>query len=139
MGRVFSNSGAVFSDCKKYRYALWRIWDRNKHLVMIIGLNPSTANETSNDPTINRCISFARSWGYGGVFVTNLFGFRAASPNELKSYHEPVGKENDVWIREISKEAALKVAAWGNHGKFLNRSEKILTLLDHLYLSLIHI
>ena len=133
MVRVFSKSGAVFSDCKKYRYALWRIWDRNKHLVMIIGLNPSTANETSNDPTINRCISFARSWGYGGVFVTNLFGFRATSPNELKSYHEPVGKENDVWIREISKEAALKVAAWGNHGKFLNRSEKILTLLDHLY------
>ena len=133
MGRLFSKSGAVFSDCRKYRYALWRIWDGNKPLVMIIGLNPSTADETSNDPTITRCKSFARSWGYGGVLVANLFGFRATSPNELRVYHEPVGKENDFWVHEIAKEAVIKVAAWGNHGKFLNRSEKILTSLDQLH------
>ena len=84
MGRLFSKSGAVFSDCRKYRYTLWRIWDGNKPLVMIIGLNPSTADETSNDPTITRCKNFARSWGYGGVLVANLFGCRATSPNELR-------------------------------------------------------
>ena len=100
---------------------------------MIIGLNPSTADETSNDPTITRCKSFASSWGYGGVLVANLFGFRATAPNELMAYHEPVGKENDLWVHEIAKEAVIKVAAWGNYGKFLNRSEKILTLIDHLY------
>ena len=132
-GRLFSNSGAVFSDCRKYRYALWRIWDENKPLVMIIGLNPSTADETSNDPTITRCKNFARSWGYGGVFVTNLFGFRATYPNQLRSYHEPVGKENDLWVHEIAKEAVIKVAAWGNHGKFLNRSVEILSSLDQLH------
>ena len=82
-GKSFSKSGAVFSDCRKYRYALWRIWDENKPLVMIIGLNPSTADEISNDPTITRCKSFARACGYGGVLVANLFGFRATSPNEL--------------------------------------------------------
>ena len=133
MGRLFSKSGAVFSDCRKYRYALWRIWDGNKPLVMIIGLNPSTADETSKDPTKTRCKSFARSWGYGGVLVANLFGVRATSPNELRVYHEPVGKENDFWVHEIAKEAVIKVAAWGNHGKFLNRSVEILSSLDQLH------
>ena len=131
--RRFSKSGAVFSDCRKYRYALWRMWDENKPLVMIIGLNPSTADETGNDPTITRCISFARSWGYGAVCVTNLFGFRATAPSELKAYHDPIGKENDAWVHEMSKEAAITVAAWGNHGKFLNRSVDFLSSLDQLH------
>ena len=105
----FSKSGAVFSDCRKFRYALWRMWDGDKPLVMIIGLNPSTADEKVNDPTISRCISFARSWGYGGVCVTNLFGFRATSPTHLKAHHDPIGKENDAWVHEMAKEATIKV------------------------------
>ena len=133
MVRVFSKSGAIFSDCRKYRYALWRIWDGKKSNAMIIGLNPSTADEKSNDPTILRCISFASSWGYGGVYVTNLFGFRATSPNELRAYKDPVGKDNDLWVHEMTKKVAIKVAAWGNHGKFLNRSEKLLLSLDPLH------
>ena len=131
--RKFSKSGAVFSDCRSYRYALWRMWDGDKPLVMIIGLNPSTADEKVNDPTITRCISFARSWGYGGVCVTNLFGFRATAPTELKAHHDPIGKENDAWVHEIAKGAAITVAAWGNHGKFLNRSLEILPSLDQLH------
>ena len=131
--RKISKSGAVFSDCRKFRYALWRMWDEDKPLVMIIGLNPSTADEKENDPTITRCISFACSWGYGGVCVTNLFGFRATAPTELKAYHDPIGKENDAWVHEMAKEAAIKVAAWGNHGKFLNRSVEILSTLDQLH------
>ena len=109
------------------------MWDGDKPLVMIIGLNPSTADEKVNDPTITRCISFARSWGYGGVCVTNLFGFRATAPTELKAHHDPIGKENDAWVHEMAKEAAITVAAWGNHGKFLNRSLKILLSLDQLH------
>ena len=100
---------------------------------MIIGLNPSTADEKVNDPTITRCISFARLWGFGGVCVTNLFGFRATAPTELKAYHDPIGKENDAWVHEMAKEAAIKVAAWGNHGKFLNRSVEFLSSLDQLH------
>jgi len=109
------------------------MWDEDKPLVMIIGLNPSTADEKVNDPTITRCISFACSWGYGGVCVTNLFGFRATAPTDLKAYHDPIGKENDAWVHEMAKEAAIKVAAWGNHGKFLNRSVEILSSLDQLH------
>ena len=131
--RKFSKSGAVFSDCRKFRYALWRMWDGDKPLVMIIGLNPSTADEKVNDPTITRCISFACSWGYGGVCVTNLFGFRTTAPTELKAYHDPIGKENDAWVHEMAKEAAITVAAWGNHGKFLNRSVEFLSSLDQLH------
>ena len=131
--RRFSKSGAVFSDRRKYRYALWRMWDEKKPLGMIIGLNPSTADETGNDPTITRCISFARSWGYGAVCVTNLFGFRATAPSQLKAYHDPIGKENDAWVHEMAKEAAITVAAWGNHGKFLNRSLEIMPSLDQLH------
>ena len=131
--RNFSKSGAVFSDCRKFRYALWRMWDEDKPLVMIIGLNPSTADEKVNDPTITRCISFARSWGFGGVCVTNLFGFRATSPTRLKVHHDPIGKENDAWVHEMAKEAAITVAAWGNHGKLLNRSLEILPSLDQLH------
>ena len=133
MGRVYSKSGAIFSDCRNYRYALWRIWNLKKPLAMIIGLNPSTADETSNDPTITRCISFAKSWGYGGLCVTNLFGVCATSPNELRANLDPVGKENDLWISEMAKEVEIKVAAWGNHGKFLNRSVKFLNSLDQLH------
>ena len=131
--RKFSKSGAVFSDCRKYRYALWRIWNEHNPIAMIIGLTPSTAEEKVNDPTITRCISFSRSWGYGGVCVTNLFGFRATAPTELKALHDPIGKENDAWVHEMAKEVAIKVAAWGNHGKFLNRSLDILPSLDQLH------
>jgi len=133
MGRLFSKSGAVFSDCRKYRYAIWRKWNWDKPLVMIIGLNPSTADEKTNDPTITRCISFAHFWGFGGVCMTNLFGLCATSPTELKAYHDPIGKENDAWVHEMAKDAAIKVAAWGNHGKFLNRSVEILSSLDQLH------
>ena len=129
----FSKSGAVFSDCRKYRYALWRMWNEHKPIAMIIGLNPSTADQTRNDPTITRCINFASSWGYGGVCVTNLFGFRATAPTELKAHHDPIGKENDAWVHEMAKGAAITVAAWGNHGKFLNRSLEILPSLDRLH------
>ena len=131
--RKFSKSGAVFSDCRNYRYALWRVWNEQMPIAMIIGLNPSTADQTRNDPTITRCINFASSWGYGGVCVTNLFGFRATAPTELKAHHDPIGKENDAWVHEIAKGAAITVAAWGNHGKFLNRSLEILPSLDQLH------
>ena len=78
-------SGAIFSSCRKYRYALWRNWDETKPCVMIIGLNPSTADENENDPTITRCINFAKSWGYGGVCVTNLFAYCATVPSDMKA------------------------------------------------------
>ena len=113
---------AQFSACRKYRYALWRNWDGSKPYAMIIGLNPSTADENENDPTITRCINFAKSWGYGSVCVTNLFAYCATVPSDLKASNDPIGTENDAWLYKLGKEAAIIVAAWGNDGSYLNRS-----------------
>ena len=126
-------TNAKFSACRKYRYALWRTWDESKPYAMIIGLNPSTADENENAPTITRCINFAKSWGYGGVCVTNLFAFRATVPSDMKASNDPIGTENDAWLYKLAKEAAIIVAAWGNDGSYLNRSGAIMGVLQNLH------
>lgn len=78
---------AEISKCGKYRYQLSRIWDESKPIVLFIMLNPSTADANEDDPTIRRCIGFAKSWGYGGLMVGNLFGLRATNPKELLGYN----------------------------------------------------
>lgn len=125
-------SGAVFSECQQYRYTLWRTWDSTKPRVTFIGLNPSTADEKNNDPTIRRCIGFARDWGCGGVTVANLFAYRATKPVDLFAAEDPVGPENDIWLARLARESALIIAAWGNDGKKLNRSEQIRAMLPQL-------
>lgn len=124
---------AKFSDCGRYRYALWRLWDDSKPYVMVIGLNPSTADETQNDPTITRCISFAKSWGYGGVCVVNLFAFRATVPLDMMNAADPVGSENDKWLTDLAKAAGIIVAAWGNDGAYLDRSAAVKAMFSNLH------
>jgi hypothetical protein len=123
---------ATFSKCRKYRYVLWRIWDDSKPYVMFIGLNPSTADETTNDPTITRTSSFARDWGYGGLCMVNLFAFRATQPSVLMAAKNPIGLKNDNWIIKLAETAGTVVAAWGNDGSYLGRSEKIIELIPNL-------
>jgi len=84
-------SDAKLSVCRKYRYALWRIWDKSKPIVLFISLNPSTADEKEDDPTIRRCIGFAKSWGYGGLCMANLFAYRTKSPSEMMSAKDRLG------------------------------------------------
>lgn len=127
------SSDAIFSEDKRYRYLLMREWDHNKPALMIIGLNPSTADETKNDPTIRRCIGFAKIWGYGKLFVTNLFAFRATYPEQLFISKNPIGVENDSWIKKISKDADKIVLAYGNHGKFNERHNEILKIIKDPY------
>ena len=127
-----SKTDAKFSPCRKYRYVLYRIWDKSKPLVMFIGLNPSKADETIDDPTTKRCINFAKSWGYGGIFVTNLFAYRTNSPSKMKSYDDPIGEENDKWIKIFSKKAEIIIAAWGNNGIYLNRARVIEKYISNL-------
>ncbi|RMA66554.1 DUF1643 domain-containing protein [Ulvibacter antarcticus] len=124
------DSSATFSDDRVYRYALWRIWDSNLPIVNIIGLNPSTANENINDPTMRRCISFSKSWGYGGFYMTNLFAFRTPYPKELLKVDEPIGKKNDFWIMEIANKADKVVLAWGVNGDFHMRNERVIKMLN---------
>ena len=126
---IAAPSGANFSRCRRYRYTLWRRWDPEGPLVMIIGLNPSTADARQDDPTIRRCIGFARDWGYGGLVVTNLFAFRATYPADLKAAADPVGPRNDAWIRRMAGQVEIIVAAWGNDGLWLDRSERVQKML----------
>ncbi len=123
------HSGARFSRCRTWRYALWREWDASLPRVMLIGLNPSTADARRNDPTIRRCIGFARDWGFGGVWVLNLFAFRATYPDDLRAAADPVGPRNDEWLRRIGRQSARIVACWGNDGAFRGRSGRVRTML----------
>ena len=124
MKDLFEESGAYFSSCRKYRYALYRIWDENKPLIMFIGLNPSTANENDDDPTIRRVKRFARDWGYGGVFMMNLFAFITPYPEKLMMYSDPIGN-NDDWLKEISEKCEDVVFAWGSFKEATERAKDV--------------
>ncbi len=108
--------GAEISECGKYRYRLWRIWDKSKAMVMFLMLNPSTADAMLDDPTVRRCIGFAKSWGYGGIVVCNLFAYRATNPKELLKVCDPMGQYNIYHIQKAIDESDLVIYAWGNGG-----------------------
>lgn len=122
-------SGAQLSSDRKYRYALWRTWQEGDGHVMFIGLNPSTADETEDDPTIRRCMSFAKRLGYGGIYMLNLFAYRATSPKDLMKADGPVGAENDKYLVMYFDILAFNIACWGTHGAFVNRGETVIELL----------
>ena len=124
---------AIISEDKKYRYVLSRIWDESKPIVMIMGLNPSTADAMNDDPTITKCINFAKSWGYGGVYMLNLFAFRTSNPQTMLDADEPIGMENDKYLVEYSLKCDKVVCAWGNDGSYKNRSSEIKSKLGNLY------
>ena len=117
-------SDARFSACRRYRYALWRRWDDGE-TVLFVMLNPSRADARRDDPTIRRCIGFARSWGFGALAVGNLFALRTPSPRELARSNAPIGNANDRWLRRLQHDAALVLAAWGNHGRLLGRADAV--------------
>lgn len=121
---LFLKTAAVLSACKLYRYRLSRIWEPALGLVNFIMLNPSTADAEQNDPTINRCLGYAESWGYGGLIVTNLFAFRATNPSDMVLAKEPIGNPaNDEYILQVAAECKLIVCGWGEVGCHQNRSE----------------
>jgi hypothetical protein len=95
-------------------------------------LNPSTADEISDDNTVRRCINFSKDWGYGGFCMTNIFAFRATDPRDMKAQEDPVGPDNDKWLLSVYKDAGLVVAAWGTHGGFLERDKQVLKLLGQI-------
>jgi len=123
-------SGAILSDDRKYRYALFRIWDPSERMIVFIGLNPSTADETVDDPTIRRCINYAKAWGYGGLVMLNVFAYRATKPNELLHVEDPVGPENEVWIQVYSSWTKKIILCWGTHGALHWQGRKIYKQLD---------
>ena len=126
------DSWATFSECRRYRYTLGRRWDSGKS-VMFVGLNPSTADETLDDPTIRRCIGYAKAWGYNGLLMTNIFAYRSTDPKGLLTIEDPVGPGNDEALLRCFSEVDLAIAAWGVHGTLAKRNEKVRELLTPLY------
>lgn len=121
-------SGARFSECRTWRYSLWRMWGDGPPMA-VIGLNPSTADEARNDPTVRRCIDFARRDGYGGLVMLNIFAFRATDPNKMKSAIDPIGPENDREIIRMAEACGITVLACGVHGAFMGRLNSVVDLL----------
>ena len=130
MSIIYKN--ATFSNCRKYRYSLSRIWDKKKKLVLFIGLNPSTADEEVDDPTIRRCVNYVQNWGYGGLMMVNLFAYRVTLPSGLKKVKYPIGEDNDKYIMTLSKKADITVAAWGNNGNLYGRDKQVFDLIPNL-------
>ncbi|MFT3819806.1 MAG: DUF1643 domain-containing protein [Rubrivivax sp.] len=124
--------GAYISECGRYRYSLWRQWGPGDQ-VMFVGLNPSTADATLDDPTVRRCIGFARAWGYGGLVLTNLFAWRATSPRDMMAADDPVGPDNDRVLRSAYAKAALTVATWGAFGSHGGRHDAVREMLPRLH------
>ncbi|MHB1702544.1 MAG: DUF1643 domain-containing protein, partial [Acidobacteriaceae bacterium] len=123
------HTGATFSPCGKYRYTLWRTWDASKSSCLFLMLNPSTADEVDNDPTVERCQRRALAMGYGGLVVCNIFAYRSTDPDALYSLDDPVGPGNDAAILEQASRAALVVCGWGKHGALHGRGEAVLAML----------
>ncbi|HPE26695.1 DUF1643 domain-containing protein [Albidovulum sp.] len=117
-------SEARYSRCGTYRYLLSRRWGAGGSLLYIL-LNPSTATEEHNDPTVERCERRARALGYGGFAVTNLFAFRATRPEDLKRAGAPVGPGNDEAILTAAAAAERLICGWGVHGCHLGRGDAV--------------
>lgn len=128
-----------FSECRRYRYTLWREWgssglfhSNSDRYLMVVGLNPSTADETLDDPTIRKCIGFAKRWGFGALCMTNLFAFRATDPKVMMSESDPVGPECDEWLWRCADGTGSILAAWGNHGSHLGRASTVSQMFPDL-------
>jgi hypothetical protein len=122
-------SSATFSPCRRYRYTLTRTWAPDNLTINFVMLNPSTADEVSNDPTVERCERRARMWNYGTLIVTNIFAWRSTDPAALREVPDPVGPGNDEAIVRASQEAQLVVCGWGKDGALLGRGAAVRRIL----------
>ncbi|TWT58932.1 hypothetical protein KOR42_23190 [Thalassoglobus neptunius] len=135
--RGFSEPGKV--SCAVYdratrEHRLWlsRVWDEQLPIVAYIGLNPSTADERHNDPTVGRLQKRAKKLKYGGFIMLNAFSLRSTDPRGLKSVAEPNLPENDEFIRHGCEVADTVVCCWGTHAKLFDRHSELIELLRRL-------
>ncbi len=124
---------ASFSADRRYRFVLTRTWGQGSN-VLFVCQNPSTADEVNDDPTVRRCIGFAKHWGYGGMILCNLFAFISRYPKDLLAAEDPVGRGNDLVIKTARRSVPLAVAAWGAKGDWWEtRTRKVLNILAPVY------
>lgn len=125
---LFTENGAIFSDCRKYRYCLFRNWNEDLKIITFIGLNPSTANENKDDPTIRRVMRFAFDWGYSGVQMLNLFALVTPYPKDLKQHPDPVGKNDQFLLDSVNTEV---IFAWGSFSEATDRSKEVVKMFPN--------
>lgn len=124
-----TESTAIYSRCEAYRYSLSRVWNHGTARALFVLLNPSTATELQNDPTVERCERRARALGFGSFVVTNVFAYRATDPQVMRRQPDPVGPANDSVILAAAETADQIVCAWGSHGVHLDRAAQVTALL----------
>lgn len=130
MNPLFETRETVFSPCRKYRCRLRQIWEPTLPSLCFLMLNPSTADETRNDPTVERCERRARATAEcGGVEIINIFSYRATMPEDMKAQADPTGPDNDAHILEAARNAHMVICAWGRHGQHLDRGRNVLEML----------
>lgn len=123
--------GAIFSEDRKYRYALWRIWNPDRKIMMLVGLNPSKADEIRSDPTITRSIIRANREGFGGFLMANLFAFVSTDPNALLRNSDTVGELTDYYIKEMVKLSEIQLCGWGSFKPVSKRCRGVLEMLPN--------
>lgn len=116
---------AEISECGKYRWMLSREWNLSLPTVCWVMLNPSTADASIDDPTIRKCIQFAKSWNCGSLIVVNLFAYRATIPTDMKKVFDPVGGKCDEHISNANSGSDFTVFAWGKYAGAKQRSEMV--------------
>lgn len=136
---LLRQSQAVYSDCEAYRYSLQRVWDAGRERVTFVMLNPSTATEVQNDPTVERCERRARAMGYGAFTVANIFAFRATDPADMRRAPDPIGAGNDAAIHAAALWADCVICAWGTHGAHLGRGAQVAANLRAAGVPLYHL
>ncbi len=134
-----AQSSATYSDDELYRYQLTRVWAPGAGRVSFVMLNPSTATERQNDPTVERCERRARALGFGAFRVVNIFAWRATDPRDMRAASDPVGPENDAAIVEAARWADRVICAWGTHGAHLGRGAAVEALLRETGRPLFHL
>ncbi|MFC3183088.1 DUF1643 domain-containing protein [Cypionkella sinensis] len=134
-----AESVAVYSPCEAYRYALTRVWHPAGRKALFVMLNPSTATEVQNDPTVERCERRARALGFGAFRVANIFAYRATDPKVMRAQGDPVGPGNDAAIVEGAAWADQVICGWGSHGAHLERGAAVTALLRATGLPLYHL
>lgn len=129
---LHTSATAIYSPCEAYRYRLEIKWDGflRDDPVHFLMLNPSTATEQRNDPTVARCTAYARGWGYRGLIVSNLFAYRATDPADMKRHPSPIGPENDHYILDAYRLCGLTICAWGRNGGHIGRDREVLSALN---------
>jgi hypothetical protein len=124
---------ASFSRCRRFRTALGRTWNEDGPIIGFVGLNPSTADHRTDDPTLRRCMGFARRLGGGSLVLVNLFAFRATRPADLWAADAPVGATTDSVLRRVLRDCPRVVACWGAiPTSAVPRARRVLAMVDRL-------